>query len=96
MGASESTQKTKRGQRGLMRTMEGLVVRAATPKTVLVETTWQVRHPVYGKFMRKTATCFAHDEKGVAKLGDRVRLVESRPISRTKRWRVQSVVTAAK
>ncbi len=88
--------KEAKSKRGLMRTIEGLVVKAAAPKTVVVETTWQVRHPIYGKFMRRTATCVAHDEKSAAKLGDRVRLVESRPLSRTKRWRVQSIVSAAK
>jgi small subunit ribosomal protein S17 len=69
----------------------GLVVSAKTSKTVVVSVERLVRHRLYRKTMRRTSTFMAHDEFG-ARAGDRVRIVESRPLSRRKRWRVTEIV----
>lgn len=70
---------------------EGVVVSARMQKTVVVAVERLVRHPVYRKTVKKTATFMAHDEKG-AQRGDRVRIVETRPLSRHKRWRVAEIL----
>jgi len=69
----------------------GLVVRARTPRTVVVAIERLVRHDLYRKTIRRTSRFMAHDELG-AREGDRVRIVESRPLSRRKRWRVSEIV----
>lgn len=70
----------------------GKVVSDKMHKTISVETSRTVRHEKYGKFIRRTSVFKAHDEKNEAKLGDIVRIVESRPISRTKRWKLVDIV----
>jgi len=82
-------------QRGLMRVREGIVTSDKMAKTVIVKVTRLVRDPMYGKFVRRVSKCVAHDEKGECKVGDLVRVVETRPLSKTKRWRVQEVVRKA-
>jgi small subunit ribosomal protein S17 len=74
---------------------QGLVVSNKMDKTVVVAITSQVRHPQYGKFVRRTKKYVAHDETNQCGVGDTVRIVETRPLSRTKRWRVQSIVSKA-
>lgn len=74
----------------------GTVVSDKMDKGVVVAVTRQVRHGVYGKTQRKTSRFMAHDEANDAKLGDQVALVESRPLSRRKRWVVARVVEKAK
>lgn len=76
----------------------GVVTRARSAKTLRVEVSNLVKHPKYGKYIRKRAVCHAHDEKGEAREGDRVEIMECRPISKTKRWRLVKVLsrTAAK
>jgi small subunit ribosomal protein S17 len=74
----------------------GVVVSDKMDKTVKVAIERQVRHDVYGKTQRRTSTFLAHDEKNEAKIGDRVAITETRPISRRKRWVVTSVVEKAK
>ena len=74
----------------------GIVVSDKMDKTVKVAIERQVRHDVYGKTERRTSTFLAHDEKNEAKVGDRVAITESRPMSRRKRWVVTSVVEKAK
>jgi small subunit ribosomal protein S17 len=70
----------------------GTVVKAKMQKTVVVAVERLVQHDVYRKTIRLTSTFMAHDEKG-AKEGDRVRIVETRPLSRNKRWRVEEILT---
>jgi len=74
----------------------GTVVSDKMDKGVVVAVTRQVRHEVYGKTQRKTSRFMAHDEANDAKVGDQVALVESRPLSRRKRWVVARVVEKAK
>ena len=70
----------------------GVVISDKMDKTVVVAVERQVRHEVYGKAQRRTSKFLAHDEKNEAKVGDRVEIVESRPLSRRKRWTVTRVV----
>ena len=72
----------------------GTVVKANMEKTVVVAVERLVRHAVYRKTIKRTSTFMAHDEKG-AKQGDTVRIVETRPLSKLKRWRVEEIVTRA-
>jgi len=83
-------------ERGLRREMVGKVISDKMQKTVVVETRKHVTHPKYHKVMVRRAKFAAHDEKGIAHLGDTVRLRESRPLSKTKRWVVLEVIEKAK
>ena len=78
--------------RGRRKVREGLVVSAKMQKTVVVAVERLVRHPVYRKTIRRTSTFMAHDEHG-AKQGDRVRIVETRPLSKEKRWRIRKILS---
>jgi len=75
--------------------LEGRVVSDKMSKTVVVEVMRSKRHPVYHKVMRRTKKYYAHDEEETCRMGDWVRIVESRPMSRTKRWRVVEVTRRA-
>ena len=75
--------------RGLRKTRDGVVVSDKMDKSVIVEVSRTVLHPLYQKYVRKRTRFMAHDESNALKIGDKVRIVESRPISRRKRWRVQ-------
>lgn len=75
---------------------EGLVVSTAMDKTVIVSVTERVRHPRYAKTVQKTKRFHAHSEVTDLKNGDRVRIVETRPLSKLKRWRVAEVLERAK
>ena len=74
----------------------GLVVSDKMDKTVKVAIERQIRHGLYGKIQRRTSTFLAHDETNEVKIGDRVSITETRPLSRRKRWVVTSVVEKAK
>jgi small subunit ribosomal protein S17 len=74
----------------------GVVVSDAMEKTVVVRIASQLRHPLYGKTVRRSTKLKAHDEGQSAKVGDTVRIVETRPLSRTKRWRVVEIVEKAR
>jgi small subunit ribosomal protein S17 len=74
----------------------GQVVSDKMDKTITVVTYRMVRHEKYGKYLKKTTVMKAHDEKNIAKTGDTVRIFESRPLSKTKRWVLAEVVSAAK
>jgi small subunit ribosomal protein S17 len=76
-------------QRGLRKTRVGVVVSDKMDKSVIVEVTRTIQHPMYGKYVRRRTRFMAHDEGNEYKLGDMVRIIETRPISRRKRWRVQ-------
>ena len=83
-------------QRGFRKTREGLVVSDKMAKTVTVEVEDRVLHPRYGKTIRRTKKVKAHDEASAAGVGDRVLLMETRPLSATKRWRVVQIIEKAK
>jgi small subunit ribosomal protein S17 len=78
------------------KTREGLVVSNAMEKTAVVTVTDRVRHPRYGKTVQRTARLYVHDEGNDVRVGDRVRVAETRPISKMKRWRVVEVLERAK
>ena len=75
---------------------EGLVTRDAMDKTIVVTVIDRVRHPLYGKTMQRTKKLFVHDETNDAKIGDRVRVQETRPLSKHKRWRLVEVLERAR
>ncbi|MDG4789958.1 30S ribosomal protein S17 [Micromonospora sp. WMMD1102] len=75
---------------------EGLVVSDKMEKTVVVEVEDRVKHALYGKVMRRTSKLKAHDEQNACGVGDRVLLMETRPLSATKRWRVVEILEKAK
>jgi len=75
---------------------EGLVVSDKMDKTIVVEVEDRVKHPLYGKVLRRTSKLKAHDEQNTAGIGDRVLLMETRPLSATKRWRLVEVIEKAK
>ena len=75
--------------RGLRKTRVGIVVSDKMDKSIIVEVTRTVQHPFYNKYVRRRTRFMAHDEENTCKNGDRVRIVETRPMSRRKRWRVQ-------
>lgn len=78
------------------KTREGLVVSDKMDKTVVVAIERRVKHPVYGKMMTRTKKLKAHDEENSAKLGDTVRIMETRPLSKDKRFRVVEIVERAR
>jgi small subunit ribosomal protein S17 len=82
--------------RGYRKVREGLVVSDKMDKTVVVMVEDRVKHPKYGKVIRRTRKYTAHDSANECGVGDRVRLVETRPLSATKRWRVAEIVEKAK
>ena len=77
------------------RRLQGIVTRDKNAKTRRVEVQRLVRHPKYGKFIKQRTICYVHDEKNESHLGDTVEIVESRPLSRTKRWQLARIVTRA-
>ena len=83
-------------ERGSRKVRTGYVVSDKMEKTIVVELEDRVKHPLYGKIIRRTSKVKAHDENGVAGIGDRVQLMETRPLSATKRWRVVTIVERAK
>jgi small subunit ribosomal protein S17 len=82
--------------RGQRKTRIGYVVSDKMQKTIVVELEDRVRHPLYGKIIRTTKKVKAHDEHGDAGVGDRVSLMETRPLSATKRWRLVEILEKAK
>ena len=82
-------------ERGARKTRTGMVVSDKMDKTVLVRIDRQMRHPLYGKIVRRSSKFAAHDENNDAHVGDTVRVMETRPMSKTKRWRVVEIVERA-
>jgi small subunit ribosomal protein S17 len=82
--------------RGFRKVREGLVVSDKMQKTVVVAVEDRVKHPLYGKVIRRTNKLKAHDETNESHVGDRVLLMEARPLSATKRWRVVEILERAK
>jgi small subunit ribosomal protein S17 len=90
----QSPQQAK--ERGKRKVREGLVVSDRMDKTVVVAVEDRVKHALYGKIIRRTTKYKAHDEANECGVGDRVRLMETRPLSATKRWRVVEILEKAK
>ncbi|AKH84295.1 30S ribosomal protein S17 [Streptomyces sp. CNQ-509] len=95
MSETNVTEETKT-ERGFRKTREGLVVSDKMDKTVVVAVEDRVKHALYGKVIRRTTKYKAHDEQNSCGVGDRVLLMETRPLSATKRWRVVEVLEKAK
>ena len=89
---NEATETT---ERGLRKEREGVVVSNKMTKTIVVQVSRRIRHPVLGKELMQSRKFYAHDEKSEAKVGDQVRIVETRPLSRLKRWRLVEVLRKA-
>lgn len=82
-------------KRGLSKTQEGEVTSSKMNKSVVVTIVSYKKHASYGKYVRRTKKYMAHDEKNECQVGDRVKIVETRPLSKMKRWRVQQVIEKA-
>jgi small subunit ribosomal protein S17 len=93
---STDTTDSQAASRGFRKTREGLVVSDKMDKTVVVVVEDRVKHALYGKVIRRTSSLKAHDETNACGVGDRVLLMETRPLSATKRWRVVEVIEKAK
>ncbi|PYP77662.1 MAG: 30S ribosomal protein S17 [Gemmatimonadetes bacterium] len=93
---AEITNPQQTEARNARKTRTGLVVSDKMEKTVVVAIERRVPHPVYGKMVTRTRRLKAHDEENSAKVGDTVRIVETRPLSKDKRWRVVEIVNRAR
>ena len=82
--------------RNLRKERIGVVFSNKMDKTVTVAVKWKEKHPIYGKFVNKTKKFHAHDEKNDCNIGDTVRIMETRPLSKSKRWRVVEIMERAK
>ena len=82
--------------RGLRKTRVGVVVSDKMDKTITVAVKYRVRHPLYGKIMNRTTKLKAHDENNACGIGDTVRVMETRPLSHDKRWRLVEIIEKAK
>ncbi len=83
-------------ERNLRKTKLGVVSSNKMDKTITVNVERKVKHPLYGKFVKKSTKFHAHDEKNECSIGDTVKIMESRPLSKTKRWRLVEVVEKVK
>lgn len=83
-------------ERALRKTRVGLVVSDKMDKTIVVAVQDSVKHPLYGKIVKRTVKFKAHDEKNECGIGDKVEIMETRPLSKTKRWRVVRIIEKAK
>ena len=83
-------------ERNLRKERIGVVFSNKMDKSITVAVKWKEKHPIYGKFVNKTKKFHAHDEKNECNIGDTVRIMETRPLSKTKRWRLVEIVERAK
>ena len=83
-------------ERALRKTRVGMVVSDKMDKTITIAVKYRVRHPLYGKIMNRTTKIKAHDEKNECGIGDTVRVMETRPLSHDKRWRLVEIIEKAK
>ncbi len=82
--------------RNLRKERQGIVVSDKMDKTIVVAVKWKEKHPIYGKFVNKTRKFHVHDEKNECGIGDTVRIMETRPLSKTVRWRLTQIIERAK
>jgi small subunit ribosomal protein S17 len=94
--SSEQETTTTTRSRAVRKIREGFVVSQKMDKTVVVAVIERVRHPKYNKFVLQTKRLYAHDESNDVNVGDKVRVMETRPLSKTKRWRVAEILERAK
>lgn len=94
--SEQPTEQQKGRERGRRKTRIGYVVSDKMTKTIVVELEDRVKHSLYGKIIRTTSKVKAHDEHETAGVGDRVQLMETRPLSATKRWRLVEILEKAK
>jgi small subunit ribosomal protein S17 len=92
----EATTTTDAPERNVRKTREGVVVSNAMDKTAVVAVVDRVRHAKYNKFILRTKKLYAHDETNDVNVGDKVRVMETRPLSKNKRWRITDVLERAK
>ena len=83
-------------ERNLRKIRIGVVSSNKMDKTITVKVERKIKHPLYGKFLKKTTSFHAHDEKNECSIGDTVKIMESRPLSKTKRWRLVEIVEKVK
>jgi len=83
-------------ERNLRKTRIGVVSSNKMDKTITVKVERKIKHPLYGKFLKKTTSFHAHDEKNECSIGDTVKIMETRPMSKTKRWRLVEIVEKVK
>lgn len=83
-------------ERNIRKEKVGVVTSNKMTKSITIAVNRKVKHPIYGKFMQKTTKLMAHDEKNEAGIGDTVRIAETRPLSKNKRWRLVEIVEKAK
>ena len=93
---AENTNTATTETRNLRKTRIGVVTSNKMTKTITVAVERKVKHPIYDKFVKKTTKFHAHDEKNEASIGDVVRIMETRPMSKTKRWRLVEIVEKVK
>jgi small subunit ribosomal protein S17 len=91
-----STENTQSESRNLRKERIGKVSSNKMDKSITVVVERKMKHPIYGKFVKKTTKLMAHDEKGEAGIGDTVRIMETRPLSKNKRWRLVEIIEKAK
>lgn len=87
---------TTNSERSLRKTRTGKVISNKMDKTIVVDVIESVKHPVYGKFIKRTLRLHAHDENNECNIGDTVEVMETRPLSATKRWRLVEIIDKAK
>ena len=83
-------------ERGTRKEIVGKVLRNKMDKSIVIGVERKVKHPMYGKFVKKTSTFMAHDEKNECNVGDIVQVMETRPLSKNKRWRLVQILEKAK
>lgn len=83
-------------KRNLRKERTGVVVSTKMDKTIVLAVNTKVKHPIYGKFVNKTSKLYAHDEQNTCKEGDVVRIMETRPLSKSKNWRLVEIIERAK
>ena len=82
--------------RNLRKERTGVVLSNKMDKSITVAVKWKEKHPIYGKFVNKTKKYHVHDEKNDCNIGDTVKIMETRPLSKTKRWRLVQIIERAK
>ena len=83
-------------ERNKRKVREGIVVSNKMDKSIVVSVERRLKHPKYGKFLKRTSKLMAHDEENTCSIGDKVRVMETRPLSKSKRWRLVEIIEKAK
>jgi small subunit ribosomal protein S17 len=96
VNTAQTSGETRKASRGARKQRVGIVVSDKMQKTVVVAIERRYPHPLYGKMVTRTKRLKVHDEENTAKVGDRVRIMETRPLSKDKRWRVVEIVERAR